>query len=341
MPTREAILLIPGIRPAKQGEHLDVFVDGMRGAVESAVCSSPSAAEIEGLKGKRIACRFLRDNSEKEIDVYECFVSDLVPDLANAAPLPKLRDGTRLIFFWLFSGIWRALRNNKYLALTALASSIMLLLWYGAVLAVGLAAIGNLPVDDQSGLLSQGMKAIASFGDRLGKWSVWIGIGTILSFLRVGRVANISHFLRLYLEDEEIRNAMRSRIREPLYQLVTKGEYARVTVFAHSFGVLAATDVMADFVHEGDPKVRVISLGGPVAVVLKVGTWVRHGSASARRTARSMPGSISHRTRIGWAIACLSRIPISSSSTFRSRIWAVGSSDSREELTAPTSTGRK
>jgi hypothetical protein len=272
---REAVLLVPGIRPSQQGEHLDTFVSGLQGSVEIARCSNPSPAAIEGLKGKCMTCRFLAGGEEKQVDIYECFLSDLVPDLANAAPLLKLRDGTRLIFFWLFSGIWRAFRRNKYFALTALASSLMLLVWYLAVLAVGLTAIGNLPIDPENRLLAQAAAAVGRIGASLGQWSVWIGIGTLLSFLRVGRIANISHFLRLYLESEDVRNAIRLRVRDPLYQIIEKGEYSCVTVLAHSFGVLVTTDVMADFVQTGAAKVHVISLGGPVAVLLKVGSWVQ------------------------------------------------------------------
>ena len=282
---REAVLLVPGIRPARQGEHLDTFVSGLLGSVEIARCSTPSAGAIEGLKGKCVTCRFLASGEEKQVDIYECFVADLVPDLANSAPLLKLRDGTRLIFFWIFSGIWRAFRRNKYFALTLLASSVMLFLWYSAVLTVGLTAIGNLPIDPENHLLSQAAAAIGSLGKSLGHWSVWIGIGALLSFLRVGRIANISHFLRLYLESEEVRNAIRMRMREPLYQIIEKGEYSRVTVLAHSLGVLVATDVMADFVLTGSAKVRVISLGSPVSVLLKIGFWVQQELNKCQRNA--------------------------------------------------------
>jgi hypothetical protein len=273
--TREAVLVIPGIRPAKQGEHLQVFLDGMRGAVEIADLSGPADAEIDGLKGKRVQCRFLQSGDEKEIDIYECFFADLVPDLATAQPLIRLRDGTRLIFFWFFSGIWKGFRRNSYLASSGLVSSVMLLLWYFAVLAVGLSAIGSLPVDPENRLLAEAATAVGRLGAVFGEWSVWIGVGTILSFLRIGRIANISHFLRLYLATEDVRNTIRLRVREPLLQILKRSEYSRLTVVAHSFGVLVAIDVMADFVQKSGPKVSVVSIAGPAGVLMYVSTWLK------------------------------------------------------------------
>lgn len=281
MSRREAILLVPGIRQAKQGEHLDVLVDGLRAAVEGFECAAPSAAAIEGLLGKRVACKALTTDDAVDVDVFECFVSDLVPTLTSQTALVRLREGTSLLGFWFFSGIWRGLGSRKYLVTTALLSSAVLMLWYFSVVVLGMKALGAIEVKEQ-GWMRDAVAIAAAIGDHLGSWMVWLGIGTLIGMFRGDRLADIGHCLRGYLRDDELRGAFRARLREPLLALKNTKQYERVTIVAHSFGSLIALDVLADFQVKDGPKLRVVTLGSPAAILRFVG---RHVADELRRAA--------------------------------------------------------
>jgi len=271
---RDAIVLVPGARIARQGEHLEVLINGLRSTAESVLCGEASPAVIAGLKGKRLPCTFVATGETTQVDLFECYMSDLVPNLSQQSPLIKLREGTKVLLFWFTSGMWKALRRHTYLVVSAIVSAVGFLLWYFSVLALGLTALGQLKPTEDSPLLTHALSLAATWGDRLGSWVVWLGLATLLGLSRADRLADIGHFLRLYLTSDELRGAFRNRLREPLYQVVNSGEYRRVIVLAHSFGSLVAADVLADFKHPGGPSVGVITLGSPIPVLLRMASWL-------------------------------------------------------------------
>lgn len=271
---RDAIVLVPGARIAQQGEHLGVLLEGFRKAAESVICGAESEALIEGLKGRRLPFTFVATGETRQVDFFECYLSDLVPSLSQQSPLVKLREGTKVLLFWFTSGMWRGVRQHTYLVLSAIVSAIVFLLWYFSVLALGLTALGEFKPPEGSPLFAHAVSLAADWGKRLGSWVMWLGLATVLGMARADRLADISHFLRRYLTSDELREEFQYRLREPLYQIVRSGEYARVTLLAHSFGSLVAADVLAGFKHTGGPKVGVITLGSPAAVLLHMTTWL-------------------------------------------------------------------
>jgi len=273
--SRQAVLLIPGLRLYSQGEILDQFVSSLANSVQSQDCSKSTDARVAGLTGKRITCTPLDSNAQsREIDVFEAYYADLIPDVATASPLLKLRQGTALMAFWFFSRIWLAFSRKIYLAGSGLVTALLLLLWYVSVLAVGLAAVGNLPVSPDQAVLYRSAEILGNLGESLGSWSLWLGLGTLLSVLKVGRLANMSNFVRTFLQDRETSNQVRARSREPLRQILMSGEYDRLTVVAHSFGTVIAVDLMSDFPGANGVGVRTITLGGAVAVFSYVSSWL-------------------------------------------------------------------
>src|SRR5690606_11823942 len=96
---RDAIVLVPGARIAQQGAHLDVLINGLRNSAESVRCGDVSPALIAGLKGKRLPCTFVKTGETKQVDFFECYMSDLVPNLSQQSVLIKLRDGTKVLLF--------------------------------------------------------------------------------------------------------------------------------------------------------------------------------------------------------------------------------------------------
>lgn len=197
-----------------------------------------------------------------------------MPRLSTAKALTKLVSGTKLILFWLLSGVWTRLFTNTYMTIPSLVTAGMLLLWYFGVLVVGFTAVGELPLGGESEPLARAAAYIGGFGQAIGNWSVWVVVGAVLSFLRIARLVDLSHFVRLYLDESPIRNAVRQRVLDPLYRVMESGQYERVTVLGHSFGVMIATDVLADFTRKGTTEVRFVTLGGPLPLLLSVKSWV-------------------------------------------------------------------
>jgi len=271
---RDAIVLVPGARIAQQGEHLEVLLEGLRNTAESVRLGEASPALIAGLKGKRLPCTVVATGETRQIDFFECYLSDLVPNLSQQSPRVKLWEGTKVLSFWFTSGMWKALRRHPYLVLSAIVSSVGFLLWYFSVLALGLTALGELKPPEGGGVVPHVLSLAALWGKRLGNWMVWLGLATVLGLSRADRLADIGHFLRRYLTCDELRGKFRNRLREPLYQIVDSGEYRQVIVLAHSFGTLVAADVLADFKPRGGPKLGVITLGSPIAVLLGMAAWL-------------------------------------------------------------------
>ena len=271
----EAIILIPGLRRLKRGEELSRLIDGLKGAVDRIDFSESGDAEIPGVSGKRLQCCFRDTNEEKELDIYECFYGDLVSKLEEETPFGKMQQGALLILYWTFSGIWKALRRNTYLSLSVIFTAIAILLWYMGVLVVGFTAIGKLSFDPQNAIMQKAAELIGGWGEWMTRWDVWIAIGAILTFLGIGKLANLSHFVRLYLEDTELRSKVRGRVIEVLYRTVTSKRYARVTLLAHSFGAVIGVDVMADFSNGEQTDVRFFAIGSPLGVLSDLKPWVK------------------------------------------------------------------
>ena len=74
---RDAIVLVPGARIARQGEHLEVLINGLRSTAESVLCGEASPAVIAGLKGKRLPCTFVATGETTQVDLFERHILDL------------------------------------------------------------------------------------------------------------------------------------------------------------------------------------------------------------------------------------------------------------------------
>ncbi|MEH2293221.1 hypothetical protein [Nostoc sp.] len=61
-------------------------------------------------------------------------------------------------------------------------------------------------------------------------------------------------------EGKILKAKIRKQVADKLNAVLETGLYDRVTILAHSFGVVIATDLLADY--QGDHRVRYISMGG-------------------------------------------------------------------------------
>lgn len=265
---------MPAARPLQKKEHLAILVEGLCRSAEAYCCEPTDGAVVPGLEGQRLRVKHLASGETKEVDVFECYYSDLMPDLSGANAMVRLWEGTKLLSFWLFSRVWWATRGNFHLVVTAVVSSVILVAWYSSVFVLGCKAIGEIRAAE-SGALVQGLVDLAkAIGEFVGPWVIWLGVGSFTALVRGEFLANISNLLRRYLQSAEVQASYRERLRGPLLRIVGSGQYSRVTVLAHSFGTIVALDVMGGWHVSGAPKLHVITIGSPLRVLRRVGKWL-------------------------------------------------------------------
>lgn len=119
-------------------------------------------------------------------------------------------------------------------------------------------------------------KEIGNFGEKMGGWSVWLVASALLSLIPVNAGVDIFDFARRYLEDDTDGRILRAKIRQRisviLDDVLNENIYDRVTVLAHSFGVVIATDMLADYQHS--KPIRYISMGGALKALSYKSEWV-------------------------------------------------------------------
>ncbi|WP_375501560.1 hypothetical protein [uncultured Nostoc sp.] len=117
---RQAILLIPGFGSRDKKEFLYNFSKG-----------------IEGLGAKPLK-HFDKGNcsikefeiSDKLIDIYEAYWGDIIEDLTKMELTDKVPRGAYLIYYWLFSGIYKTLQESRILFLFCTVFLLVFICWY-------------------------------------------------------------------------------------------------------------------------------------------------------------------------------------------------------------------
>lgn len=209
--TTEAIIYIPGLGKLEKDQSLEMLVKGISNQQEIAEITSKSPVNLSGFNGIRMAIRF-HNGQEKSVDAFEAYWGDLVHFIDHEEPLKKIRSSTSLVIYWLFSRIWLALKNSKYLTFNIVSGALLLVAWYYGILIIGLIALG-----ESNRLFGQEvnwefMESIAKLGHLLGGASIWATSSLIMGFFPVNAVVRIAQFTKTYLQDESLRSKIRKRL---------------------------------------------------------------------------------------------------------------------------------
>lgn len=271
MPTaNEAIVFIPGVNVLQQGKGLKRLVESLT----ADQTTNPKVIEIQdiavsGAKGKKLHVESLQ-SVVRTIDVYEAFWGDLIEHISQQNPFKKFRNGAKLLSFWIFSGTWRAARYSKYMSLNLAVSAVILPLWFFAITAMAIDAIGADPQIFWSfQIIPQ------SFADRLsdisgfvGGWTWWL-IGIIfISIFPTNAAVDVAYLSKAYLQNEDnFRGSVSDRVSAVIYDLINDGRYDRITILCHSFGVVIGTHVLANRFFDAIVPIRIVTLGGPLALM--------------------------------------------------------------------------
>ena len=272
-----ALILIPGLDPAQQDHYRDVLVRNLVTVEEAVRVLERGDA---GVPGERVVSLHVdglhvEEGSEQAttLHVYEAWWGDLVERPEQHTPARAILEGFQLLAYWLHPSLRPAFTQSRFLALSLVLSSLLLLLWYVGILTAGLAAIG---ADGSLGALSEHARA---FADTVGGHAIWVALAGVLALLPVNALVAIAGFTRRYLtnmsraDETGIRDAIRARVQRVLRQTDAQG-YDRTVIVAHSFGTVIAADLIAELSpHEGR-QLQVITLGSPARVLAYRSRWM-------------------------------------------------------------------
>lgn len=275
----ELIVLVPGIATFARDEQREAFVDGLIKTAEKVIVekvedgTAPTAA---------VRLRLTRGAETAVADLYEAYWNDLVPSLAAAPSVKqKMVRGVSLFSYWFFSKIWLGgVWHRKYLTIGLTTSALALILWYLGVVGLFLeATLAERTAGPEAGWW---VAAGHTLLDTISGWQLWAGATLFMALVPVPVLIDIIDFSKRFLTNEVsgerpigLRVQVRSRLRQQLVDALGREQYSRLTVVAHSFGTVAAVDLLADLPLPAGMRFRLVTLGSPLEILAQKAPWLR------------------------------------------------------------------
>lgn len=282
-PNHEAIIFIPGFYAGQKNKYLDDYLLlGLTTRLEGRQLElTQEDVKIQGQSGKRLLYS-AAEGEKKYIDIYEAYWHDLIDPLSGKSIKDQVIKGIFILFYWLFSGIWRMAKKSRILLFQLLVLLLLNVLWYYGNLTVALTTIGQNPNAFGVQIPSDWATQLAEIGRFLGSWKVWIITSLILSFspVPISNLVDLTDFTARYLQDETqagiggVRDKIRQRVEVILNDVLKQNEYERITVLSHSFAVLIGIDLLADYQPKMKKPIRYISMGGAIELLSYRSAWV-------------------------------------------------------------------
>ncbi|NJP09040.1 MAG: hypothetical protein HC866_05755 [Leptolyngbyaceae cyanobacterium RU_5_1] len=286
---KEAVIFIPGFYARSKGYFLENFLAvGLTTRLENKpVEMERDEVKIAGQSGRRFTYES-EAGEQKFLDVYEIFWSDLIDKLSDRSVKDQVVRGIFLFIYWFFSGIWFVARKSRLLLVQIVIILFLTVLWYYGNVVIALVAIGQNPSAFGLQVLpAEWGSTLAAYGKTLGGWPIWAVASIILSFLPTSpaSLVDVMDFIARYLQDETvstvggIRDRIRQRVAIALGDVLKEAEYERVTVLAHSAGVLVGIDLLADYRSKISKPIRFVSMGGQIEFLSYKSTWISEEAA--------------------------------------------------------------
>lgn len=286
---REAVIFIPPFIEEQKNLYLeDYLLLGLTTRLEGRqVELSREEVKIQGQSGKRLTYESIATGEIKTIDIYEAYWNDLIDPLSKKNAKDQAIKGIFLFIYWLFSGVWQMARKSRILLFQALIFLLLNVLWYYGSVVLALTSIGQNPSAFGLQLPSDLADQMAAIGRSLGGWKIWAATSFLLSLLPIpiSSLVDLTDFTARYLQDETqagiggVRDRIRRRVEGILNDVIQEDAYERITVLAHSFGVIIGIDLLADYHPKVKKPIRFISMGGSVEFLSYRSSWVLEESA--------------------------------------------------------------
>lgn len=285
---KEAVIFIPGFYAKSKDYFLNNFLAlGLISRLEAeSVELLRDDVKIAGQTGKRFLVE-QPDSEDKVVDIYEVYWTDLVDKLSERSAKEQIIRGLFVFIYWLFSRTWQMARKSRLLFFQFMLTLSLLLLWYYGCVAIGLTAIGQNPSAFGLQLPADWAQTLQEYGKLLGGWKVWAIASVLLSLLplSINSLVDYTDFIIHYLQDDAevgfapVRDRIRQRVVMTLEDVLKEDSYEKVTILAHSFGVIVGIDLLADYSKKINKPLRFISMGGPVELLSYKSDWIREETA--------------------------------------------------------------
>ncbi len=162
----------------------------------------------------------------------------------------KVIFGLELVFFWIFSPIWKGALKNKLIFVSIIFSGILLTGWYLSIIALLIVAINN------SDYIAFTIPSIPE--------SYTVILATILGIFPTALILKVSGFSMKFLKSNVVRESIKSRIVKQM-NIVLDKDYDRITLFSHSFGAIPTLGYLSDFQNNKEVKIRCITIGAAIS----------------------------------------------------------------------------
>ena len=267
---KDLILFVPGMGASEPEQYLKKLIDGMRDYCDGKGISFNSLDNNEDVNTGVRSVQLEVDGNAKTIEIREVFWSDLRPRLSNEGSLRKFLRGFDLLFYWAGSfKTWRAAARSKYILINTVFTLLLFLVWYYGAVAAAFTAIGASPEVLGFQLTEGWQQWFQIAGENMGSWNVWLSAAVLMTIFPVAEVIDISFGTKCFLQNRlGLQHKINGRLSRALSSVPRNMDsYSSVTVMAHSFGVVVATEVLADYDKQALPVNRLITLGGPLELI--------------------------------------------------------------------------
>ncbi|WP_257463357.1 hypothetical protein [Archangium lipolyticum] len=293
----EAIVLIHGSEAGQKDFNRDRLIAALEQVPETGEVIRSEAQAVAGVEGVRL--RVTRPGQpERTLDVYEAYWGDLVTRLTQEHLVNRVGRGLRVLFYWLHPKVWAGLGKYKWLSFNMAVMLLLMTFWLYGGLTLLFSQAGSDPqfLGNLFGLMPGSTEApsmaaslwgklvptLKDWGAMMGSLKAWVIASLVMGVLPVSMVVDISDFTQRYLRNEcaspkelGLRYRIRNRVRRVLQNVCESGQYERVTVVAHSFGVAIAVDILADYDSDKKVPLRFISLAGPLELFSRRAEWIQ------------------------------------------------------------------
>lgn len=294
-----ALVFVPGLLASEREQQRDFLIDGLCGVSETVHVDRVGPAAIKGASGVRLRTEQADSGVRRTLDVFEAYWGDLVHPLSEKPLRARVSRGSFLLPYWMRGSLFRQFKHHRFLFFNLVTGAILLLLWYvsttGLLLALADEALPKVvpfEVSDDAvartaleswvewantSLLKPVSTVAATYVVPL-----WVLVAILNYLVPVNLLVDVADFTKRFLTNEPedaasplgLRDKVRNRVRDTVIPVCASGDYADVTVVAHSFGCAVAVDVLADLSVPDGVTLRLVTLGSPLELLSARSRWL-------------------------------------------------------------------
>lgn len=283
-PHRRAVILVPGYSRRESLAARDQLVSSLQHYSDGFETSVSDPTSKESFNIVTVNARDRKTDQKIDLDVYEAYWGDLVPDWSEESPWQRFKRGSLLMWYWAPGGVVRASLKGQLPTRTTVAfciAALMLVLWYIVIVSLFFQAVGSTDGDTETPTWVQQILTGHPWAERavdflrgMGDWPLIAFLVGLFGLGALERLANVSTFLKAYLRDDvmgEDTIGVRAKARKRLYHALDfvaddARKYDDIHIVAHSLGGAIAVDALAEY-GEDLKRITLHTWGAPLRLM--------------------------------------------------------------------------